>query len=115
MSKQGPAGPRGSLFQGTLDLLVLRILTSGPQHGYAISRRLGELSGEWLQIDEGSLYPCLYRMEERGWVRSETALSENKRKARYYSLTGTGKRHLQLELDNWLQFRNVVENVIEKA
>jgi len=106
---------RGSLFQGTLELLVLRILAAGPQHGYAITRRLSELSEEWLQVDEGSLYPCLYRMEERNWVRYETAISENHRKARYYSLTGSGKKQLAEQRDNWRQFRTVVDSVLEKA
>ena len=75
------------LLQGTLDLLVLRVLVAGPLHGYAISRRLAELSEDWLSVDEGSLYPCLYRMEKKGWISSEEGRSENNRRARFYSLT----------------------------
>jgi PadR family transcriptional regulator PadR len=91
MSKEEKPSARGALLQGTLDLLVLRVLAGGPQHGFAISRRLRELSREWLQVDEGSLYPCLYRLEERGCVRSEMALSENNRRARYYRIRESGR------------------------
>ncbi len=114
MSK-GEKTARGSLLKGTLDLLVLRILASGAKHGYAISRRLGELSGDWLQVDEGSLYPCLYRMEERGWIQSGVSVSENNRRARYYKLTDRGKAELQLQQDNWRQFSGVVAAVLKKG
>ena len=108
-------GDKGSLLRGTLDLLVLRILAGGPQHGYGISSRLSELSSEWLQVEEGSLYPCLYRMEERGWVRSELLLSENKRKARYYSLTQLGAQELLVQSENWRQFSGIVAKVLKKG
>ncbi|HLK68625.1 MAG TPA: PadR family transcriptional regulator [Bryobacteraceae bacterium] len=114
MSK-GAGGDKGSLLKGTLDLLVLRILASGPKHGYSISKRLGELSDEWLQVDEGSLYPCLYRMEVRGWVQSEMLLSENKRRARYYRLTLRGEEELQQQTENWRQFSSVVATVLKKG
>ena len=74
---------------------------------------LGELSRDWLQIEEGSLYPCLYRMEERGWVRSSISASENNRKARYYELTRKGTDELQRQTKNWREFRQVVEAVLE--
>src|SRR5580704_1712459 len=93
------------LLQGTLDLLVLRVLVAGPLHGYAISRRLAELSEDWLSVDEGSLYPCLYRMEKKGWIRSETGRSENNRKARFYSLTKGGSEQLEAEQERWRQFQ----------
>ena len=110
-----PAGDRGSLLRGTLDLLVLRLLAAGPKHGYAISRRLCDLSDEWLQVDEGSLYPCLYRMEERGWIRSELQVSENNRRARYYTLTASGREELRVRSDNWRQFSNLVASVLKKG
>ena len=117
MSKgAGPSvGDRGSLLRGTLDLLVLRLLAAGPRHGYAISKRLCELSDEWLQVDEGSLYPCLYRMEERGWIRSELQVSENNRRARYYTLTPSGEEELRLQSDNWRLFSNLVASVLKKG
>ena len=108
MSKDKDASLRIGLLQGTLDLLVLRVLAAGPQHGYAISRRLAELSQEWLLVDEGSLYPCLYRMEKKGWIRSEQGRSENNRRARFYSLTQTCRRQLETEQDGWRQFQRVV-------
>lgn len=111
----GLRADKGSLLRGTLDLLVLRILATGPKHGYAISKRLSELSEDWLQVDEGSLYPCLYRMEERGWIRSELLLSENKRRARYYTLTQPGKDELRMQSDNWRQFSGVVAAVLKKG
>lgn len=104
-----------SLLQGSLDLLVLRVLVGGPLHGYAISRRLAELSQDWLQLDEGSLYPCLYRMERKGWILSEEGRSENNRRARFYSLTDVGHTALDAEQDRWHQFQRVVNRVLRKA
>ncbi|HTS30788.1 MAG TPA: PadR family transcriptional regulator [Bryobacteraceae bacterium] len=115
MSKGAAESDRGTLLRGALDLLVLRILASGPRHGYAISVRLGQLSDDWLRIDEGSLYPCLYRMEARGWIQSEVSLSENKRRARYYSLTSRGETELREQTDNWRQFSKVVTTVLREA
>jgi PadR family transcriptional regulator, regulatory protein PadR len=103
------------LLQGTLDLLVLRVLTAGPQHGYAIARRLGELSDEWFAVDEGSLYPCLYRMEKKGWIRSEAGRSENNRRARFYSLTKSGSTRLEAEQENWHRFQLAVSRVLRRA
>jgi PadR family transcriptional regulator, regulatory protein PadR len=115
MSEGTDKSLRIGLLQGTLDLLVLRVLVSGPQHGFAIGRRLAELSEEWLLVDEGSLYPCLYRMEKKGWIRSEPGLSENNRRARYYSLTKTGESQLEAEKDGWHQFQRVVNGILRKA
>jgi transcriptional regulator len=115
VSKQEAIPDRLSLLQGSLHLLVLRVLAAGPLHGYGISRRLADLSDDWLQVDEGSLYPCLYRMEKRGWIVSETRLSENKRKARFYSLTGAGVEQLGREIGNWSSFNRVVMNVLNRA
>lgn len=105
----------GSLLQGTLDLLVLRVLVSGPLHGYAVGRRLTELSEDWLSVDEGSLYPCLYRMEKKGWIRSEPGRSENNRKARFYSLTEAGMGQLEVEHEGWQQLQRAVGRILRRA
>jgi transcriptional regulator len=104
-----------NLLQGTLDLLVLRVLAAGPLHGYAISRRLAELSEDWLSVDEGSLYPCLYRMEKKGWIRSEEGRSENNRRARFYSLTARGTKQLEVEQEGWQRFQLAVGRVLRRA
>ncbi len=108
-------GASVGLLQGTLDLLVLRVLVAGPLHGYAISRRLAELSEDWFSVDEGSLYPCLYRMEKKGWIRSETGRSENNRKARFYSLTKRGVEQLETEQEGWQRFQLAVGRVLRRA
>src|SRR5438477_646989 len=107
--------PGIELLQGTLDLLVLRVLVAGPLHGYAITRRLAELSDDWLCVDEGSLYPCLYRMEKKQWIRSEPGRSENNRRARFYSLTKDGIRQLETAQEGWRQFQLAVGRVLRKA
>ena len=107
MSKE-EAGRR-TFLKGALDLLVLRVLAPGPQHGFGITKMLSELSRDWLQIEEGSLYPCLYRLEERGWFRS----SENNRRARYYELTRKGSEELRRQIRNLREFSNVVEAVLD--
>jgi PadR family transcriptional regulator, regulatory protein PadR len=106
---------RVGLLQGTLDLLVLRVLIPGAMHGYAISRRLADLSEGWLSVDEGSLYPCLYRMEKKRWIRSEAGRSENNRKARFYSLTDAGMSQLEVEQEGWQQFQRVVGRILKRA
>lgn len=115
MSKEKQENARICLLQGTLDLMVLRVLVAGPLHGYAISRRLGELSDEWFAVDEGSLYPCLYRMEKKGWIRSEQGRSENNRKARFYSLTKRGLEQLEAEQEDWRRFQAAVGRVLRRA
>ncbi len=87
--------------QGTLDLLVLRVLSAGDMHGWGIAQRLAILSKEALQLQEGTLYPALYRMEAKGWIASEWAQSENNRRAKYYRLTKIGRRRLATEQDRW--------------
>lgn len=103
------------LFQGTLDLLVLRVLAQETLHGYGISQRIAEFSDSHLQADEGSLYPCLYRMERRGWICSEIGPSENNRRARYYHLTRQGRAHLRGEEDYWRRFVYAVSQVLERS
>lgn len=114
MSKE-PSATTVGLLQGTLDLLVLRVLAAGPLHGYAISRRLAELSEDWLSVDEGSLYPCLYRMEKKGWIRSAEGRSENNRRARFYSLTAKGTVQLEVEQEGWQRFQLAVGRVLRRA
>jgi transcriptional regulator len=93
------AGSR-TFLKGALDLLVLRVLARGPQHGFDITKMLSELSRDWLQIVEGSLYPCLYRLEERGWVKSSVSSSENNRRARYYELTRKRSEEFRRQIRN---------------
>jgi PadR family transcriptional regulator, regulatory protein PadR len=98
---------------GTLDLLVLKCLERGPSHGYAISVYLHRVSHEVLQVEEGSLYPSLYRMEQRGWIASAWRLSENNRRARYYRLTAAGRRQLDAEAASWQRLTGAVARVLE--
>lgn len=109
----GEEAGRRTFLKGALDLLVLRVLARGPQHGFGITKMLSELSRDWLQIEEGSLYPCLYRLEERGWVKSSVSSSENNRRARYYELTRKGSEELRRQIRNWREFSNVVEAVLD--
>ena len=100
------------MLQGTLDVLVLKTLSWGPMHGYAIARWLQQITDDVLQIEEGSLYPALHRMERRGWVESEWGLSENNRRARYYKLTSTGRKQLRAEASTWTVFSQAVSKVL---
>jgi PadR family transcriptional regulator PadR len=92
---------KSDLLQGTLDLLVLKTLALGPMHGYGISQRIEQISEAVLQVNQGSLYPALLRLEQRGWISSEWGASENNRRARYYSLTRLGQRQLAAETEKW--------------
>ena len=96
-------------------MLVLRLLVTGPLHGYGIGLRLAELSGDLISIEEGSLYVCLYRMEKKGWIRSEKRLSESNRRARYYSLTDTGIAQFHAEQQRWHQFERAVSRILREA
>src|SRR5262249_45209698 len=101
---------------GQLDLLALRILSSGDQmHGYAIAERIEQLSDQVLQVGEGSLYPALHRMDEAGWIRSEWAPSENNRRARYYRITAAGRRRLGDEEADWLRTSDAITRVLRLA
>ena len=91
------------LVQGTLDLLILKTISLEPQHGWAIARRIQQVSREVLQVQQGSLYPALQRMRRHGWIRSEWRVTENNRRARYYLLTAAGRRQLGIETDAWEQ------------
>lgn len=100
------------LLQGTLDLLILRTLGTGANHGYGIATRIHQLSDDVLKVEEGSLYPALYRMEEQGLIESEWALTENNRKAKFYKLTRKGRAAAQAEVDGWLRLSNAVTRVL---
>lgn len=103
---------RNEVVQGTLDMLILKTLDGGRMHGYAIARRIEQASREALRVEEGSLYPALHRMERRAWVVAEWGLSEAHRRAKYYSLTETGRAQLQAELDTWNRFVEAVARVL---
>ncbi len=100
------------LLQGTLDLLVLKAVSLGPTHGYGVLLRIGRVSGERLQIPQGSLYPALYRLEHRGWIASEWGESENRRRAKYYSLTVSGRRQLRTERERWNYMSTAIASVL---
>lgn len=97
---------------GTLDMLVLKVLDSGPLHGYAIALRLQRLSRDVLNVEEGSLYPALYRMERRGWLGSAWSMSETGRRARFYKLTRSGRAQLEAETASWLRLTTAVAGVL---
>lgn len=100
------------LLQGTLDLLILRALSEGPQHGYGIARWIGSASGDALRIEEGSLYPALYRLEGKGWLASSWKTTESGRRARVYRLTSSGRRALGAERSQWKAFAAAVARVL---
>ena len=97
---------------GTLDALVLKALSWGPRHGYAVARWLEETTMNAIQVEEGSLYPALYRMERKGWIEAEWGMSELGRKAKFYRLTATGRRQLKLETSEWSEFTRAVSMVL---
>lgn len=103
------------LVQGTLDLLVLRTLSLGPMHGWAIASRIKQVSNEVLSVQQGSLYPALHRLEQNAWIASEWAESENNRKAKFYSLTKAGKQKLEEELAQWDRLSSAINLVIREA
>jgi PadR family transcriptional regulator, regulatory protein PadR len=106
---------RIELLQGTLDLMILQTLQWGAQHGYGISLAIRNRSGEILQVDTGSLYPALHRLEKQRWVASEWKVSENKQRAKYYRLTAAGKRQLAQERSRWQQLTEAIAGVLEQS
>jgi transcriptional regulator len=100
------------LLQGTLDMLILKAVSLGPLHGYGVLLRIQQISKDRLEIQQGSLYPALYRLEHQGWITSEWGESENNRKAKYYRLTAAGKRKLQTETENWNSMANVMAGIL---
>ena len=103
------------LLQGTLDLLILKTLQLGPMHGWGISQRLQQTSGDVLQVQQGSLYPALHRLENRGWVKAEWGPSDNNRRAKFYELTATGKRQLAREIAEWERLSSAIALVLNHA
>lgn len=103
------------LLQGTLDVLVLKALTWGPRHGYAVARWIGQSSNEELSIEDGALYTALHRMEKRGWIDAEWGLSEKNRKAKFYQLTSAGRRQLRAETARWTRYASAVFRVLQSA
>lgn len=110
MSKTG-----SELLHGTLELLVLRLLEAGPMNGYAIGRRIEELTEDALRVDEGSLYPALYRMERRGFLEASWGVTGNNRRAKFYRMTRSGRRRLSKERASWTEFQAAVSRILESA
>ena len=109
------ATTRAELLQGTLDLLVLKTLSEGPLHGYDVAKRIQERSADVLVVEEGSLYPALYRMEEKGWIASEWGKSDNNRRAKFYSLTRAGRKQLAEETKVWERVSQAIQLVLRPA
>lgn len=110
MAKEPP-----DLLQGTLDLLILKALQHEPMHGFGVTLRIRQMSDEVLQVEQGSLYPALYRLEERGWIKAEWGVSENNRRARFYELTAAGRKQLDAETANWKQVSSAINLVLKGA
>ena len=100
------------LVQGTLDLLVLKILALEPLHGWAIGQRLRQVSGDVLQVSDGSLYPCLHKLEMQGWIKAEWRPTENNRRAKFYALTRPRRRHLEQETETWERLSTAISRVV---
>jgi len=110
MGKRKPDLP-----QGTLDMLVLKALSLGPMHGFGIGQRIQQLAENMLTVEEGTLYPALYRIEERGWIKSEWGASENNRRARFYKLTRAGRKQLQMEESKWEYLSVAVRKILDAS
>ena len=105
--------PSGEVLQGTLDLIVLKTLDAmGPQHGYGIAVRIQQVSEDLLKLNQGTLYPALLRLEQRGWILSKWGVSENNRKAKFYTLTRTGRRQLATETESWERMAAVIQRLL---
>ncbi len=110
-----PPANKSDLLQGTLDLLILKTLALGPQHGWGISQRILQISEDVLRINQGSLYPALHRLEEQGWIDSSWGVSDNNREAKFYRLTRTGQRQLQRETEQWGRMSAAVGRVLSAS
>jgi PadR family transcriptional regulator PadR len=108
-------GKPTDLLQGTLDLLILKTLALEPTHGWGIAQRIQQVSGEVLQVQQGSLYPALHRLEHQGWISAQWGESENGRRAKYYALTRTGERQLERETENWRRLSTAVTTLVDLA
>ena len=103
---------KSDLLQGTLDVLILKTLSAGQMHGWGISQRIQQLSQDVLQVNQGSLYPALYRLENQGWIKAEWGTSENNRRAKFYELTRAGRKQLSEETESWERFSAAVARVL---
>jgi PadR family transcriptional regulator PadR len=110
-----PQPPDLDLLRGTLDLLILKTLSWGPMHGYAVARWLQQVTDDVLQIEEGSLYPALHRMEESGWVSAKWMITENKRRARVYEITAAGRKQLKETEGRWRAVTTAIDQVLQRA
>lgn len=108
-------GKPNDLVQGTLDLLILKTISLGPMHGWAIAKRIQQVSGEVLQVQQGSLYPALHRLEQQAWIKSKWAESETGRQAKFYSLTNAGRAQLEKETANWSRLSAAINLVVSEA
>jgi len=111
----GTDTPRSDLLQGTLDMLILKVVALGPTHGYAIAQRLQQMSQDVLQVQQGSLYPALHRLEKRGWVKAEWAASDTGRDARFYTLTRLGRKQLEEQRENWDRLSTAITGILRTA
>src|SRR6266404_6424854 len=107
------ADPRIELPQGTLDLLILKTIALEPQHGWAISERVQQISSDALQVRQGSLYPALHRLERRGWIKARWSTTDNNRRAKYYELTCSGRKKLEAQTDSWRRLNAAITQVLE--
>ena len=107
------AKPKSDLLQGTLDMLILKTLALGPMHGWGVSQRIQQISSGVLNINQGSLYPALYRLEDQGWIEAEWGSSDNNRQAKYYKLTRAGRKQLDEETANWQRLSAAIEQVLQ--
>jgi PadR family transcriptional regulator PadR len=107
--------PKADLLQGTLDLLILKTLALESMHGWGISQRIQQMSQDVLQVQQGSLYPALHRLEQRGWIDAEWGDSDNNRKAKFYRLTRAGRKQLEVETSNWVRLSAAVRHIVETA
>lgn len=103
---------KSDVLQGTLDLLVLKTLALGPMHGYGIAKRIQQISRDELQVNQGSLYPALVKLQQRGWIKAEWGASEKNRRAKYYSLTKSGEKQLEAETESWRRFSTAIGRLL---
>ena len=113
MAEKEKEKARGDLLQGTLDMLVLKALQLEPMHGWGVTERIGQWSGNELLVNQGSLYPALYRLQRQGWITSEWKITENNRRARYYSLTAAGRKQVAVEQREWERLSRAVNLVLD--
>ncbi len=106
------AKPKSDLLQGTLDLLILKTLELEPMHGWGISQRIQQISQDVLQVNQGSLYPALHRLEDQGWITARWQISENNRQAKYYELTSLGRKQMASEKENWIRLSGAVARIV---